>query len=196
MSHLNPHINDLLRHFRMDRAYVRGKGAWLWDADGGRVLDFTSQYGAVPLGHNPPELWNALISIKDNDIPALVQPSKPVVAEALAARLAAIAPIDGVTNKEPSIVTFGQSGAEIVEVAIKMCRMATGRPLIVAAERGYHGKTLGAAALSWRGAEALPSGAMAPGFIHVQFNDIDALDAVFEAHGGSIAAVVLEPVQG
>jgi acetylornithine/succinyldiaminopimelate/putrescine aminotransferase/predicted amino acid dehydrogenase len=182
----------------MDRTYVRGRGSWLWDADGRRVLDFTSQYGAVPLGHNPPELWEAILDIKRNDVPAMVQPSRPMVAEALAERLAWVAPVVGAGREggEGPVVTFGQSGAEVVEVALTMCRMATGRPLVVAAERGYHGKTLGASALSFRGVEALPEGAKPAGFLHVPFNDARALEEIFERSGDAIAAVVLEPVQG
>jgi acetylornithine/succinyldiaminopimelate/putrescine aminotransferase/predicted amino acid dehydrogenase len=193
-TNLNPQVLELLEHFRLDRTYVRGSGAWLEDDGGNRVLDLSSQYGALPFGHNPEALWDAVLAVRRAGMPSLVQPSRPVHAQALAERLARIAPVER-GGGEPT-VTFAQSGAEAIEVAIRLARLATGRPLIVAAERGYHGKTLGAQALTWTSAKALREEVRPPAFAHVAWNDAPALERFLEEHAGAVAAVVLEPIQG
>jgi acetylornithine/succinyldiaminopimelate/putrescine aminotransferase/predicted amino acid dehydrogenase len=189
-AHVDPHRVRLLQHLALDRTYVRGEGSWLWDDQGRAVLDLTSQYGAVPLGHNPPALWAALDRVRAGAIPALTQPSRPWLAEDLAARLLAHAPLAGPPGD--GAVTFASSGAEAVEVALEQCRRATGRALVVAAERGYHGQTLGAAALTWSRAQGAPR----PDAAHVPWNDVAALEALFAARGAEVAALVLEPMQG
>ena len=121
---LDPHRRDLLRHFRLDRTYVRGAGSLLWDAEGRRVLDLTSQFGALPFGHHPAFLWDALDAVRTAGTPTLVQPSRPLLAERLARRLSEVAPV----GPEPGqgVVTFVQSGSEAVEVALRLARQATG----------------------------------------------------------------------
>ena len=59
----------------MDKAFVRGQGSWLWDKTGRRYLDFLAQYGALPFGFNPPEIWAAVNAIRQSGEPSFVQPS-------------------------------------------------------------------------------------------------------------------------
>jgi acetylornithine/succinyldiaminopimelate/putrescine aminotransferase/predicted amino acid dehydrogenase len=186
---LDPHRRDLLRHFRLDRTYVRGEGSVLWDAEGGRVLDLTSQYGALPFGHNPPALWEALDAARRDGLPALTQPSRAPRAQALAERLSAAAPV----GAEPGqgVVTFVQSGSEAVEAALRLARCATGRRRVLAAEGGYHGLTAGAAALTGRAGSACTEDV-----VRVPFGDAEALAAAFATGGAELAAFVVEPVQG
>ncbi|MBI3722618.1 aminotransferase class III-fold pyridoxal phosphate-dependent enzyme [bacterium] len=191
---LNPHLLELLELFRLDRTYVRGSGSWLEDDRGRRVLDFSSQYGALPFGHNPEALWDALDDVRRYAVPAMVQPSRPRHAEALAERLARLAPVGA--KEGNAVVTFSQSGAEAIEAAIKLCRISTGRSLVIGAERGYHGKTLGASALTWKSSRELEAGVRPPSFAHVPWNDAGALERFLGERGKEVAAVVLEPVQG
>ncbi|HEY8498432.1 MAG TPA: aminotransferase class III-fold pyridoxal phosphate-dependent enzyme, partial [Limnochordales bacterium] len=155
---VNPHLADLLERLAMDRRFVRGEGAWLWDERGRRYLDLIANYGALPFGYNPPEIWEALESVRRLAEPSFVQPSFLEAAGELAERLVRVAP--------PGLryVTFTNSGAEAVEAAIKMCRAATGRPRILAAHNSFHGKTLGALSATGRPAYQKPFGAPVEGF--------------------------------
>ncbi len=187
---VNPPVARRLRAFRLDRRYVRGEGCWLWDDEGRRCLDFTAAYGALPFGFNPPEIWEALQDVARDGAPSLVQPSRLDAAGRLARRLVDVAP-PGLCR-----VTFANSGAEAIEAAIKLVRAATGRLGVVVAERGFHGKTLGALSATARMSLQQPFGAPAPGFVRVAYGDLDALAAVLTARTGELAAVLLEPIQG
>jgi acetylornithine/succinyldiaminopimelate/putrescine aminotransferase/predicted amino acid dehydrogenase/acyl carrier protein len=190
IEHVNPHLGELLEQLRLDKCFARGRGCELFDATGRRYLDFIASYGAVPFGHNPPEIWEALGRVRDAEEPNLVQPSCLLAAGTLARRLVALAP--------PGLryVTFTNSGAEAVEAAIKLCRAATGRPGILAAQGSFHGKTLGALSATGNSKYQEHFGAPAPGFEHVPFGDADALTAALAARPGHYAAFVVEPIQG
>lgn len=187
---VNPPVARRLRAFRLDRRYVRGEGCWLWDDAGRRCLDFTAAYGALPFGFNPPEIWQALADVARDGSPSLVQPSRLDAAGRLARRLVDVAP-PGLCR-----VTFANSGAEAIEAAIKLVRAATGRHGIVVAERGFHGKTLGALSATARVSLQRPFGAPAPGFFRVPHGDLGALAAMLTARAHELAAVLLEPIQG
>lgn len=193
-DHLNPELLDLLRHFKLDRTYVQGRGSWLTDSSGRRVLDLSSQYGALPFGHNPRSMWKAIETIQRKETPSFVQPSRPVYAEQLAKELAERIPLGNAPSQ--SVVSFAQSGSEAIEIALRLCRLSTKRALIAGATRGYHGHTTGAAALSWQSAQQLNDVLRPPGFTHIEWNDRDALEKLFKVHGPELAALVLEPLQG
>lgn len=190
MSSLNPARTNLLRMFALDARMVRGSGDRLTDEEGREYLDFLAQYGALPFGHNPPEIWAALNAAQAEQLPSMVQPLHPVEAERLATRLAEIAPGD------LSITTFANSGAETVEAAIKLARVRTGRTCILSTANGFHGKTLGA--LSATGKPLYQEGfaAPAPGFDYVPYGDLDALRDRLEDGADGIAAFIVEPIQG
>ncbi len=190
MAALNPARADLLRTFALEAKMVRASGFRLFDEEGREYLDFLAQYGALPFGHNPPQIWAALNAAQAEQLPSLVQPLRPVEAERLAARLAEVTPGD------LGITTFANSGAETVEAAIKLARMRTGRSGILATRNGFHGKTLGA--LSATGKPLYQEGfaAPAPGFDHVPYGDLEALRDRLEADTGRIAAFIVEPIQG
>lgn len=190
MSALNPARAKLLQMFALDAKIVRGSGFKLYDEDGREYLDFLSQYGALPFGHNPPRLWDALNAAQTEQLPSLVQPLIPVEAEKLAQRLADITPGD------LSITTFANSGAETVEAAIKLARIRTGRSGILSTHNGFHGKTLGA--LSATGKPIYQDGfcAPAPGFDYVEYGSLDALRERLDSAWAGIAAFIVEPIQG
>ena len=168
------------------RVLVRGEGCWVWDEDGRRYLDLLAGIAVNTLGHAHP----ALVEAVSRQLATLGHVSNlfttpPQVA--LAERLLAL--LDAPTG---SRVFFANSGAEANEAAFKLTRR-TGRTRVVAAVGGFHGRTMGALALTGKagareGFEPLPGEV-----VHVPFGDIDALRAVVDA---TCAAVVLEPIQG
>jgi acetylornithine/LysW-gamma-L-lysine aminotransferase len=85
------------------------------------------------------------------------------------------------------------SGTEAVEGAIKFARMATGRKRVVAAMRGFHGKTLGSLSATWERKYRDPFAPLVPDFAHAPYNNIDEFEKAID---GETAAVILEPVQG
>ncbi|MBI5956631.1 MAG: acetylornithine/succinylornithine family transaminase [Chloroflexi bacterium] len=171
---------------KRDVVMVRGEGAYLWDADGRRYIDCVGGQGTANVGHANPYVARALaqqalrlISCTEifyNEERAL-----------LMSKLAAIAP-PGLER-----VFLCNSGAEAIEGAIKFARLATGRKGIVAAMRGFHGRTMGALSATWEGKYREPFEPLVPGFSHVPYNNPGALTAAVDE---DTAAVLLEIVQG
>src|SRR5260370_6472215 len=166
---LNPTLARLLSLCRMDRAWTRGEGVWLFAEDGRRFLDCYAQYGAVALGHNAPCVRDAVQAALAGFEPAIVQPYRAPYAEQLANALTRLAPGD-----LPYCV-FATSGAEAIEAAIKLVRARTRRPIILSAAGSFHGKTLGALALTGQSHHAEGFGPLPTGFERVEFGDSDAL---------------------
>jgi acetylornithine/succinyldiaminopimelate/putrescine aminotransferase/predicted amino acid dehydrogenase len=190
MNALNPARAELLETFALDTAIVRGSGCELFDETGRNYLDFLAQYGALPFGHNPPQIWAALTAAQRAGAPAMLQPLRGLEAERLARRLAEIAPGD------LGIVTLANSGAETVEAALKLARVRTGRDGILSTWNGFHGKTLGALSATGKPVYQQDFAAPAPGFDYVPYGDLDALRSRLEADGDWIAAFIVEPIQG
>jgi len=163
-----------------------GKGAYLYGADGTEYLDFGASYAVAAIGHSHPAVTKAV----RGQIGQLtyVQASYPVgVRTDLYEKLAALGPGD-VDN-----VWLCNSGTEANEAAMKFARSATGRSKIVATRRGFHGRTMGALAMTWKDKYKKPFEPLAGGIEFVPYGDGDALA---EAVDGDTAAVFLEPVQG
>ncbi|MGI8475817.1 MAG: aspartate aminotransferase family protein [Thermomicrobiales bacterium] len=171
---------------KRDIALVRGEGAYLYDSEGRRYLDAMSNYGVAALGHADPEYAAAMA----DQLAQLTTCHQSFYNDMRAAALASVAEIlpEGLTRS-----FFSNSGAEAIEAALKFALAGTGRRKIVAAKKGYHGRTLGALSATadpkYRGPfEPLPIPVT-----HVAFNDIDALAAAVD---GETAAIILEPIQG
>jgi acetylornithine/N-succinyldiaminopimelate aminotransferase len=165
-------------------ALVRGDGAEVWDADGRRYLDLVGGIAVNALGHAHP----AVVEAVTRQIATLGHTSNLYITEpplALAEKLLEL--ID-----QPGRVLFGNSGAEANEAAFKMARR-TGRPKIIAAENAFHGRTMGALALTGQEPKRAPFEPMTPGVSHVPYGDAAALDAAVDA---DTAAVFLEPILG
>ncbi|EGX56654.1 putative class-III aminotransferase [Streptomyces zinciresistens K42] len=188
--HANPYIARMLDGLGLDVHYVRGEGTRLYDPAGNEYLDFAGAYGALPFGHNPPEMWKAISAVQDAGEPSITLPSVLGASALLAERLAAVAPghLDQVWQCN--------SGAEAVEAALKLARAATGRRLVVSTRNSFHGKTLGALSATGRPRYQTPFGAPSAGFHHIPFGDPAALERVFAEHPGEIAAFIVEPLQG
>ena len=167
-------------------AIVRGRGAHVWDAEGREYIDCVAGQGSANLGHCHPAVVEAIAG-QAGQLITCPETFHNDVRAALLHRLAEVAP-PGLSR-----AFLCNSGTEAVEAAIKFARAATGRPGIVAAKRGFHGRTMGALSATWKEDYRRPFAPLTPGFSHVPFNDLTALKAAVTAE---TAAVLLEPVQG
>jgi acetylornithine/N-succinyldiaminopimelate aminotransferase len=168
------------------RVLVRGEGAYVWDADGRRYLDLLGGIATNALGHAHPTLVGA-VTAQLSTLGHISNFFASVPQVALAERLLAL--LDAPAG---SRVFFANSGAEANEAAFKMARR-TGRPRILALEGAFHGRTLGALALTHKPAYREPFEPLPGGVEHLPFGDADALRAAVD---DQVAAVVLEPLQG
>jgi acetylornithine/LysW-gamma-L-lysine aminotransferase len=178
--------HQLPLYAKREIALVRGEGPYLFDSDGRRYLDGMSNYGVAILGHADPEFADAL-SEQLRTLSTGHQSFYNDVRAELLAEIARIAP-PGLTRS-----FLSNSGAEAIEAALKFARVATGRTSLVAAKRGYHGRTLGALAATADQKYRAPFEPLAPAVSHVSYNDVDALAS---AVNEGTAAIVLEPIQG
>ncbi len=165
---------------------VRGQGARLWDADGRQYIDCIGGHGVMNVGHA-----NASVIQAINDQAQRLLSCPPGFyndqrAELLA-ELVRIAP----PGLERAFLC--NSGTEAVEAALKFARVSTGRTKIVAAMRGFHGRTFGALSATWRKDYRQPFEPLVPGFDFVPYNRLERMD---QAVDGDTAAVILEVVQG
>ena len=167
-------------------ALVRGEGPYLFDSDGRRYLDAMSNYGVAILGHADPE-YAAALADQLRTLATGHQSFYSDVRAELLREIAAIAP-EGLNR-----YFLSNSGAEAIEAALKFARVATGRPNLVAAKRGYHGRTLGALAATADQKYRAPFEPLAPSTTHVSFNDVADLEAAVDDQTG---AILLEPIQG
>jgi acetylornithine/N-succinyldiaminopimelate aminotransferase len=165
-------------------ALVRGEGAVLTAEDGRQYVDFLGGIAVNALGHAHP----AVVAAVTEQIQQLGHVSNFYVAEpavALAELLLALA-------GRPGRVIFGNSGAEANEAAFKLSRL-TGRTHVVATHGAFHGRTMGALALTGQPSKTDPFRPLPGSVVHVDFGDLRALaDAVTDA----TAMVILEPIQG
>jgi LysW-gamma-L-lysine/LysW-L-ornithine aminotransferase len=166
--------------------FARGEGAYLFARDGTRYLDLMTNYGASLLGHNHPVVVNALseqLATLATLHGSFGSDVRTKASMALVARL----PV-----RDASLCWLN-SGAEAVEVALKFAVVATGRRRFVACRGGYHGKTIGALAVTHAGKyRGLFQELLLP-VTHVDFGSASAADAVIDH---DTAAVIVEPIQG
>ncbi|MBQ0913560.1 MULTISPECIES: acetylornithine transaminase [Streptomyces] len=163
---------------------VRGEGSRLWDADGKEYLDFVGGIAVNALGHAHP----AVVEAVSRQIASLGHVSNLFIAEppvALAERLLQRFGRDGK-------VFFCNSGAEANEGAFKIGRL-TGRPHMVATDGGFHGRTMGALALTGQPGKQAPFLPLPGDVTHVPYGDPQALAAAVTEQ---TALVIIEPIQG
>ena len=184
--YLNPQMPRTLHTIGFDKDYVRGEGAYLYDAEGNAYADFLAGFGVFAAGRSHPVIKKALHDALDADFAAWTQFDCQPISGLLAQRLLAKAP--GLDR-----VFFCNSGSEAVESALKFARHATGKGRIVYAHHAFHGLTAGS--LSVNGAEEFKRGfgPLLPG-TQIPLGDLGALEA--ELRRGDVAAMVIEPVQG
>lgn len=191
------HSRDLTHRYRAammntfgapKQVLIKGQGAQVWDADGNRYLDFLGGIAVNALGHAHPRLVEAVSS----QFSALGHISNffasgPQIE--LAERLLELVfPTDAAGGR----VFFSNSGTEANEAAFKLTRR-TGRTQIVAARGGFHGRTMGALAITSKEEYRAPFAPLPGEVTFVPYGDVSALEA---AVSENTAAVVLEPIQG
>lgn len=187
-EHINPQFAKVLRTIGFDRSYVRGQGAYLYDTEDRRVVDFLSGYGVFNMGRNHPVIRKALEDFLASDQPSLVQMDAPLLSGLLAEELKKRVPA------ELDKVFFTNSGTEGVEAAIKFARCATKRPRIVFCDHAFHGLSTGSLALNGEDWFREGFGDLLPECSRVPLGDLDALER--ELRPGDVAAFFVEPVQG
>jgi acetylornithine/N-succinyldiaminopimelate aminotransferase len=175
---------------RVDLAFERGEGAWLFTAEGERYLDFTCGVAVNALGHAHPHLVRALTK-QAHKVWHVSNLYRIPEGEKLADRLCAASFAD--------TVFFQNSGAEALECAIKVARKyqsASGKPeryRIITFEGAFHGRTLTTIAATGNKKYLDGFGPPVDGFDQVPFGD---LDAVKRAIAPATAAILIEPIQG
>ncbi len=167
-------------------AIVRGSGALVWDAEGREYIDCIAGHGVANIGHGRPEVA-AAIAAQAQRLITCPEIFYNDVRARLLERLAHLVP------QELAHIFLCNSGTEAVEGALKFARIATGRTGIVAAFRGFHGRTMGALSTTWEPHYREPFAPLVPGVSHVRYNDLAAADAAINE---GTAAVIIELVQG
>ena len=167
--------------------FVRGDGTQLWDSNGKRYLDFLSGISVTSLGHANPVIADAIAE----QAHTLLHVSN-FFANPVATRAAVM--VDELLGGGGQVF-FCNSGAEANEAGIKLARKfgGRGRYKVVSMLGSFHGRTLAALAATGQPAKHEPFQPMPEGFVHVPFGDMDALSAAVD---GSVAAVLIECVQG
>jgi acetylornithine/N-succinyldiaminopimelate aminotransferase len=167
-------------------ALARGAGAEVWDVDGRRYLDLLGGVAVNALGHAHP----AVVRAVTEQMSTLGQVSNFFITEPAVTLAETLLDLLGASGS--GRVLFGNSGAEANEAAFKIARR-TGRPTIVSTDGAFHGRTMGALALTGQPAKRDPFAPMPPGVVFVPYGDPAALESVVDA---DTAAVFLEPIQG
>ncbi|MFJ6051102.1 acetylornithine transaminase [Streptomyces sp. NPDC092307] len=165
-------------------ALVRGEGAQVWDADGKQYTDFVGGIAVNALGHAHP----AIVAAVTEQISTLGHVSNLFISEPVVALGERLLQLFG----RPGKVFFCNSGAESVEAAFKIGRL-TGRTHMVATDGGFHGRTMGALALTGQPKKQEPFRPLPGDVTHVPFGDVEALRAAVTEE---TALVVIEPIQG
>ena len=165
---------------------VRGQGALLYDDAGREYIDCAGGQGVANLGHAHPAVAAAIAEQARTLItcPEMFHNDKRA---RLLERLVRLAP-DSIRR-----AFLCNSGTEAVEAALKFARASSGRQEIVAAMRGFHGRTFGALSATWNKKYRAPFEPLVPGFRHIPYNNLDKLG---QAVSDKTAAVILEVVQG
>ena len=165
---------------------VQGEGARLWDADGREYIDCVGGHGVANVGHANPTVIQA-VTEQVQRLTVCPNGFYNDQRAQLLAELTRIAP----PGLERAFLC--NSGTEAVEAALKFARISTGRTKVVAAMRGFHGRTFGALSATWRKQYRQPFEPLVPGFTFVPYNRLERMQ---QAVDEETAAVILEVVQG
>ena len=168
---------------RQDVLLVRGSRARVWDSDGKEYLDFVAGIAVNSVGHCHPRVVEALC----RQAATLIHTSNLYYTENQVLLAEELKRLTGMKR-----AYFCNSGAESVEAALKLTRRATGKSKIVAAERAFHGRTLGALGLTYKTVYREPFQPLSEATF-IPYNDDEALKSAVTSE---TAAVILEPVQG
>ena len=169
---------------RYDATFASGQGTWLTDVEGRRYLDLLGGIAVVSLGHcHPAPLTAAQRQLDSLWHTSNLYSTEPMLqlAKLLSARFGGARSF------------FCNSGTEAIEAGLKWARKVTGRPVAVALERSFHGRTHGALAVTGQPGKRAAWEPLAPAARFAKLNDVDSLAA---AVGPDTAVILIEPVQG
>jgi acetylornithine/LysW-gamma-L-lysine aminotransferase len=167
-------------------AIVRGKGALVWDDKGREYVDCMGGYGVAIVGHSNDKVVAAI----KRQAEALITCHGSLYNDARAEFLETLT---SCSPKGLDAAFLSNSGAEAVEVAIKLGRKVTGKKGLIAMKGAYHGKTAGALSATWSKRYREPFEPLLQGVKHAENGDLAALEREIDA---DIGAVIVEPIQG
>lgn len=183
--YVNPYLAKLLS-FAGFGVEMYGEGCYIYDHENRKFLDCLGGYGSFAVGHRHPKVVEAAKKQLDR-LPLSGKAFFSPAMCSLAEKLAAISP-EGLQYS-----FYSNSGAEAVECALKLAKMATGRSKIVSTNGGYHGKTVGALSVTGREKYRKPFEPLMPGVEFVEFGDGEAAARAID---DSTACMIVEPIQG
>ena len=171
---------------KREMVITHGRGALLYDDQGNEYIDCVGGQGAANLGHAHPKIAEAIDQQSKNLISCpemFYNPQRAIFMD----QLCAVAP-DGLER-----VFLGNSGTEAIEAALKFARYTTGKREVIAAMRGFHGRSMGSLSATWNKHYREPFEPLVPDFSHVPYNNPEKLKTAIT---DKTAAVLLEVVQG
>src|SRR4051794_6721562 len=187
-EYVNPQMIRVLRTIGFDRDWARTEGAYLFDSDGNRYLDWLGGVGVFNVGRSNPRgrdwLAEEMGRQKPNAPQMGISPVTPLLAEELVKRAPA----------SIGKALFTNSGTESVEAALKLGRAATKRERVVAVEHAFHGLTLGSLSVNGEAAFTDRFGPYLPEISRVPFNDLEAVER--ELAREDVAVFIVEPILG
>ncbi|MDR6916349.1 acetylornithine aminotransferase [Pseudomonas sp. 3296] len=173
-------------------SFSKGVGTRLWDDAGREYLDAVAGVAVTNVGHSHPRIVSAIteqagLLLHTSNLYSINWQQR------LAQRLTTLSGMER--------AFFNNSGAEANETALKLARLygwhkGVEQPLVVVMENAFHGRTLGTLSASDGPAVRLGFNELPGDFVKVPFGDLSALDAVQQAHGQRIVAILMEPIQG
>ena len=165
---------------------THGSGVHLWDREGKRYLDFTSNYGVAITGHCHP----AVVEAVKKQAEKLLSCHGTYYNEA---RSCFLEKMLQVAPRGLDKAFLSNSGSESVEFALKLARKSSGKTGVVSMMGGFHGKTMGSLSATWNKKYREPFMPLVPGFKHVPYGNLERLaDGV----DGDTGAIIVEPIQG
>lgn len=185
--YINPGLVEVMGLLSFDKPFVKAEGFYVWDAEDHKYLDFLGGYGALNLGHNPPEIQKAVEKVKER--PNILQASLNPLAAALAANLVQVTP-PGLSR-----VFFCNSGTEAIEGALKLARATNPhRKKIIYCQNSFHGKSFGSLSITGREKYQMPFRPLLPLCEMIPFGNLNALEQALR--NNDAAAFIVEPIQG
>jgi len=169
---------------RFDLVIDHGKGAYVYDKDGKKYLDFIGGIACTAVGHGNKEVAKAVY----NQMNTLGWVSNLYYTEPQAMLAQKLSQLSGLSK-----VFFANSGAEANEAAIKLAKRTTGKGEFIACEHAFHGRTHATLSATWKEKYKTPFKPLVDGFSFVPYNDVGAIEAAIT---DKTAAVIVEPIQG
>lgn len=193
-SHVNPGWLEYRKSVSTDATFVEweSEGVHFYDVNKTEFIDCLGGFGIYSCGHRNPEIVKAVASQLDKyclHSQELVDPLRGYLAKLLAM----------ITPGDLKYSFFTNGGAEAVEMALKLARLATGGRWYISTINAFHGKSLGAISMGGKGSYREPYLPMIQQVQHVEYGDADAMEKAIKnlQHvGEKVAAVILEPIQG